>query len=158
MPALRLFTILFFFLSITLNLVLSFSLSLSIQVYSPPGLRVIEKTHLQEVVTPLVEGSVCISRGGAGSARLPHLLAVLLLGMQELRISRVIYGVPHSYTYITCGIRICMRHTSSSIHTRDVAGGGQVLPAIRAVQGYHPGPFMGVSQSQFFRDVVNIWR
>ena len=21
----------------------------------------------------------------------------------------------------------------------------------------HPGPFVGVSQSQFFRDVVNIW-
>ena len=26
------------------------------------------------------------------------------------------------------------------------------------VEPVHPGPFVGVSQSQFFRDVVNIWR
>ena len=28
----------------------------------------------------------------------------------------------------------------------------------QATARFHPGPFVGVYQSQFFRDVVNIWR
>ena len=34
----------------------------------------------------------------------------------------------------------------------------KVLQAVSPPSPTHPGPFVRVSQSQFFRDVVNIWR
>ena len=58
----------------------------------------------------------------------------------------------------------------SKIDLRNFEGGGNtgepkltgaelvVRETLHAPKACHPGPFVRVSQSQFFRDVVNIWR
>ena len=60
----------------------------------------------------------------------------------------------HNHVRVTGRAKLLQR-AQANAREREVERKGHVgLEATRV----HPGPFVGVSQSQFFRDVVNFWR